>query len=135
MKRFFIAHVRTPDYEKLRKKGFLVLYPDVDDYVFLEDTPGNQKLLRKQTEIGVYFLRKGETYQTVSQAEIDRMKKTTADQLTVGSAITVVSGYCENLDGRVDQIEGDRVKVTLDGFNRKYEVELDRLEVSVKQDT
>ena len=70
---YWIAHVRGGEWPRLRREGFLVLYPSVDDYVFLEASKKNKKKLNRQTELGIYFLKdKKGVLSTVKKAEIDR---------------------------------------------------------------
>jgi hypothetical protein len=128
-RRFYLAHVRGPFYDKLRDLGFVVLYPALDDYVFLEDKPENEKLLRKQSELGIYFLRKRNKYQTVSEHEVARMLDTAVGPIEPETAITVVTGHCANLDGKVIEVDGQKVHCRLQGYNRTYDVWLDRLSV------
>lgn len=130
--RFWIAHARGCDFAKLREKGFVTLYPSIDDYVFLEASDKNLRLLRKQTELGVYFLRKGGEYVTVPQKEIDRMFEKTVDRIGKGAEILVVSGFGANLTGTVTEAEENRLRCELQGFNRTYDVWIDRLDVVIK---
>lgn len=134
MKRFYVAHVRGPDYRQLKKRGFLVLYPDVDDYVFLEATTENQKLLKKQLELGVAFLKRKGQFVTVSEDEVRRMtKETTESNLGVGTEIEIISGYCENMDGTVLEVAGSEIRALLRGYRRVYDVTVNRLDVIAKQ--
>jgi hypothetical protein len=50
---YWAGHARGPDFNQLRKLGFTTLYPRMDDYIFLQVTPANKRLLRKQGELGV----------------------------------------------------------------------------------
>lgn len=129
-KRFWACHVRTPYFDKLRDHGFLVLYPMMDDYVFLESKPENLRFIRMQQELGISFIKVKGNLQVVTEAEIQKMKGTTVDLVTAGAQIEVVSGYAENLEGVVLEERGDKLLVLLDGYKRKYELEVDRLDVA-----
>lgn len=131
--RYYIAHVRGPFWERLRSLGFLVLYPALDDYVFLEAKQTNEHLLRKQTDLAISFLKKAGKYQTVSAREISNMMKTTVGDLEVGANIVVVTGHAANLTGTVSEVEELRVRCELKGFNRTYDLWLDRLSVTKVQ--
>jgi len=129
-RRWYAAHVRGPNYDQLRKRGFLVLYPDVDDYVFLEVSKENDKLLKKQLELSIAFLKSRGRFQTISEAEVLRMtQKTPTDSLAEGTTIEVINGYCENMEGTVLEIIGSQIKAALKGYKRTYEVTIDRLDV------
>lgn len=135
-KKFWIAHARGPNFPKLREKGFTTFYPTMDDYVFLEVKPENEKFLRKQTELGVAFLKEREQYVTVDNTQMLRMCSATIDQIKEGTEILVVVGYGANLEGRVEEIssDGQSLRCLLQGFSRTYDVWLDRLEVVEKLD-
>lgn len=124
MKRYWVAHARGPNFDYLKKIGFVHFYPTMDDYVFLEVTDTNKKYLRKQTELCVSFMKMSDEFVTISEAELREMGHQTTDQIAPGSEIKVLIGYCENLDGVVNAIEGDKLQVTLQGYNRKYEASL-----------
>jgi len=128
---YWIAHVRGPNYEVLKKKGFLVLYPDVDDYVFLEVKDDNKKYLKKQLELSIAFLKQKSKLVTVKEEEVQRMiDATSREKIEPGTSISVISGYCENLDGIVTGvIDDDQVEATLNGYNRQYDVVVKRLDV------
>jgi len=130
-KEYWIAHVRGPNYAILKKKGFLVLYPDVDDYVFLEVKEENKKYLKKQLELAIAFLKNKSKLVTCTQAEVDRMVESTSrKRISAGTAIKVISGFCENMDGVVTgEAEDGKVAARLKGYNRDYDVVVDRLDV------
>jgi len=130
-KTYWIAHVRGPNYSLLKKKGFLVLYPDVDDYVFLEVKDENKKYLKKQLELAIAFLKNKTKLVTCTQAEVDRMVRATSRKsIAIGTAIKVISGFCENMDGVVTGVVDDsQVEARLKGYNRNYDVVVDRLDV------
>lgn len=130
--RFWIGHARGCDFARLREKGFLTLYPTIDDYVFLEETDANQKFLGKQIELGLYFLKKKGKLITVSQEEIQRMTKTSTDKINLDSEILVVQGPGAGLDGIVSKIEGNKVTGLLNGYARKYELVMDLQDVVIK---
>lgn len=133
-KRFWIAHARGPNFTKLREKGFTTFYPSMDDYVFLEVKPENEKLLRKQTELGVAFLKEREQYVTIDNSQMLRMFVTTSAKIGKGAEILAVEGSGSNLEGIVLEVsdDGEQLKCSLRGYNRTYEVWLDRLEVVEK---
>lgn len=131
---YWIAHVRGPEFERLRRRGFVVLYPAVDDYVFLEAIPENRKLVTGQQDLGVFFLRSGRKLLTVSEDEINKIRQKTTDHLEVGAPIIVVGGYCEALEGKITGEDGEKVRCELDGWNRTYDVVLDRLEIAVREE-
>jgi len=128
---YWIAHVRGPNYEVLKKKGFLVLYPDVDDYVFLEVNDSNKKYLKKQLELSIAFLKNKSKLVTVKEKEVQRMiDATSREKIEPGTLISVISGYCENLDGVVTRVvDEDEVEACLNGYNRQYDVVIKRLDV------
>lgn len=132
MKRFFTAHTRGPNFEYLKKKGFTVLFPVVDDYVFLEDRKDLLPLLKKQTELCVYFLRDRNGYVTVSEEEVMAMRACSTDKIEVGALIKVVAGPYENLEGTVLEEKGEAYLCKLSGFNREYEVEVSRLDLVLR---
>lgn len=131
-RKWWVAHVRTSDYRQLDRRGFLVLYPDVDDYVFLEAKDENKKLLRKQPELGVMFLKNRSQFATVTEAEVARMiKKATPVALKPGSEIVVISGFAESLTGTVLEEIGVEVRVLLRGYRKVYDVLVNRLDLSL----
>jgi transcription antitermination factor NusG len=135
-KRFWLAHVRGPFYEKLRSLGFIVFYPAMDDYVFLEVADKNKPLLNRQTELCIHFLKKREKLLTISQAEVDQIRAGTAEHVKESSRVEVVSGYCAGLDGRIVEVEDEQCKCELKGYNRSYTVWVDKLDVVyMKEDT
>jgi len=132
MKEYWVAHVRGPYFERLRRLGFVVLYPAVDDYVFLEATDENRKIVSQQQDLGVFFLRAGRRMKIVSEEELDGIKQKTTERLEVGASVIVVAGYCEALEGEITDQNEKQVKCVLEGWNRQYEVWIDRLEVAPK---
>jgi len=132
MKQYWVAHVRGPYFERLRRLGFVVLYPAVDDYVFLEATDDNKKIVAQQQDLGVFFLRAGRKMKTVSEEELADIKQKTTERLEVGASIIVVAGYCEALEGEITDEGEQKVKCMLEGWNRQYHVWLDRLEVAAR---
>lgn len=135
MARYYAAHVRGADFNRLRQKGFRVLYPALDDYVFLEVVDKNKSLLTQQSELGVAFLKDKKGYVTVSQAEVDRMMEKTAEDMTPGTLIKVIEGVGASLDGEVLEREGNKLRVKLQGYNREYDIWVDRLEVVLDKET
>lgn len=131
--RYWIAHVRAPNFQKLKKLGFLVMYPTLDDYVFLEVKDSNEKFLRKQTELEIYFLKKREKLLTASKEEVEHMVGSSIDIIEVGSDIYVVDGYYSNLDGTVIERDEDEFRVELKGYNRTYDVRLNQMSIAIKK--
>jgi len=129
VKRYWIAHVRGADFTILRAKGFVVFYPTLDDYVFLEVTDDNWKFVSKQTELSIYFLKSEGKYQEVTEEELDLMRDSARGGMEEGARIKVVGGYCTNLDGSVLVAEDQRYFCKLNGFKATYEVWLDALDV------
>lgn len=135
MNKYYVCHVRGAEYAKLKSLGFLVLYPMIDDYVFLEAIPENKKFLNKQTELGISFLKQREALVLVNKSEIDRMKETSKDSIREGAEIRVIGGYCANLEGRVLQIlESGNYLCELQGFKQTYQAEIDPLDLVYKSE-
>lgn len=136
MKLYLIAHVRGADFHHLRTLGFRVFFPAMDDYVFLEDTPLNQKYLGQQAQLGLYFLRKNSTHLRVNQRELDRMAHQTTAKIQPMTVVKVVTGYAENLEGTVISINPETSKafVRLKGWNREYELELEMIDLVEQKD-
>jgi hypothetical protein len=130
-KRFYVAHARGPDFNQLRKLGFVHFYPILDDYVFLEVCDENKRYLTKQSELGIHFVKDHDDRMTISAAELDEMTRTTRSTIQPDTSVSVIIGYCEGLEGIVKQIEGDQVMCTLQGYNREYHVTLNISDVVV----
>lgn len=109
-----------------------MLFPSVDDYVFLKATKANEVLLTKQGELGVSFLREGTRLKTVTALELAQIQGSTVDLIQVGTEVEVVGGYCANLEGRVVSVEGQQARCELKGYNRMYDVMVDMLDLAVK---
>jgi transcription antitermination factor NusG len=124
VKIYYVAQTGAPDFEELTRKGFITFYPTVDDYVFLEVTNRNEPLLRQEVRLDITFLRKDDMLVTVTDDELEPMRRSTVDQIMVGAQILVVRGYCEGLDGVVTEIKGQKCKVMLDGLYHEYAVEV-----------
>jgi len=133
--RYWVAHTRGPDFNKLRDRGFITFYPAMDDYVFLEVSEKNERLLRKQTELCVAFLKAKEDYSTVSYRDMMRMFTKTLSPIDKGARILAVVGVASGLDGEVLEVRngGEKFLCAMQGFNRVYERELDRLEIVEKK--
>lgn len=127
--RYYVGHVRGADFEALRKAGFVVFHPTMDDYVFLEVVDRNLPLLRRQAELGVSFLKSGSKYETVSRQELEEMANTTLDQIKIGCKIKVLQGFCENMEGVVTTVDGDKLHCVLKGYKREYEQDLLKTDV------
>jgi len=132
---YWIAHVRAPNFQKLKKLGFLVMYPTLDDYVFLKITPENEKFLRKQTELEIYFLKKREKLLTVSESEVQKMVGESIEEIEKGSEVHVVEGIYSNLEGKVIEKDGENYRISLEGYNRKYDAWLDQMEIAKIKDS
>lgn len=131
MKTYWVGQSRGADFKDLKAKGFLVFYPALDDYVFLEDTEENKKLLTKQEELRVKFLRQHNSgkLQKVTEKDLQSMIVTTQDILLEGQDISVVEGYCQGLDGKVVSRDGDNLTCELQGYRRVYTVILTTIQV------
>jgi hypothetical protein len=130
---YWIAHARGCDFGKLRDKGFLVLAPTMDDYVFLEATEPNKKFLRKQTELGIAFLRGKNGPTTASKTEIDRMATKAKASLEGVEEVLVIGGIAANLEGRILEQKGEKLRLELKGYNRNYTLDVDRMDVVSKR--
>lgn len=128
-KKYWIAHVRGPFYDKLRNLGFKVFYPYMDDYVFLEIKDKNKPLLKKQMELCIYFLKKKEKLLVVSEAEVERMTQGAKEKQEESEEVEVISGYCSGLMGKILEREEKHCRCLLQGFNRTYDVLVDRLDL------
>ena len=127
--RYMIAHLRGGDPIKLEKLGFTVFYPNLDDYVFLKDVPEHKKFLRKQSELGISFLKKAGKHQMVPASHLKGLESVTKDPLIPGSKIHVVEGYCSNMEGDLLERNGKDIKCKLYGYNSTYEVWLTTTQV------
>lgn len=127
MKHFWVASARGADFTRLKKLGFLIFYPAMDDYVFLEESDHNKKWLSRQEDLHVRFLRDrhGKSYQTVTEAELGKMGRTVENALVEGAEIEVVDGYCQYLDGVIRERVGQHVKCELRGFKKIFHVDLE----------
>lgn len=132
--RYWLAHTRGCDFARLRDLGFLTLYPALDDYVFLAATDKNKVFLRRQTELGIRFLRQGDQYQTVSQKEINAMQGQTVDKIEPGTEIVVLQGFASALEGTVQERNGNKLRCLLGGLTRNYDVLIDVLDVVRKKE-
>lgn len=128
-RRYWLAHVRGADYKRLREKGFEVLYPVVDDYVFLEVLPENEKFLKKQSELMIHFLRAKGGYKTISRKELEAMKGSKKLSVEPGQKIKAVAGIGQGLEGVVISKNGTRLNVELKGYERVFPLEVDEQEV------
>lgn len=135
MKRFWIAHARGPNFSLLRDRGFVTFYPTMDDYVFLEVSEQNEKLLRKQSELCVAFVKdKKGKLQTVSQAELDRMRQKSTAGIEPGSMVLSVDGIASNLEGIVKAVKDNIVQVVFNGLSRVYDLEVDAQTLVLRTD-
>lgn len=130
--RYFVCHTRGPNFDLLKKRGFITFYPTIDDYVFLPDKPENISLLRKQSELGVMFLRANNEYVSISEEEMNAMLSTTLGKIKEGSEITAIEGIYEGLDGVVSKIEGDLLTCTFKGLRRIFEARVPTTQIVLK---
>lgn len=135
MKRFYVAHTRGPDFARLRSLGFRTFYPALDDYVFLEDKPEHLPLLRKQTELGLAYVKDKKGYVTVSEAEVNRIDEGTTERMEVGTVILAVDGPGSNLTGEILDENETEVFVRLKGYNRVYEIWTDKQHIVPAEET
>lgn len=126
MKRYFVAHTRGPDFNRLRKLGFKTFYPALDDYVFLMDIPENKHLLRKQSDLGIAYVKNKQGYVTVSEVEVNRMDKGTTDKVDLGTQVLAVDGPGSNLEGEILDHNDTEALVRFQGYNRTYEIWTDK---------
>lgn len=132
-KHYWLAHCRGPNFDQLKRKGFLTFYPTVDDYVFLEVKEENKRLTRQQAELGVLFLRANNALVEVNEDEVLKMSGKTVDQIKLGAEIKVLIGPCENLEGRVVEVNTEGKYICeLKGWNRTYLKSLNREEIVLK---
>lgn len=119
--KYWVALARGADFEDLKRRGFRVFYPVLDDYVFLEALDENKTLTSKSESLRVKFLRDGKgKILEVSGAELDRMRGCTEDNLVPGQDISVVEGFCNGLDGKILGRAGDDLKCEVYGFKRVF---------------
>lgn len=123
-KLFWVAKTTNPNFKLLKDVGFTVLYPSLDDYVFLETKTENAKWLGREKDLGVQFQRAldGKGWMTVLEEELEAMKETLWGGLQVEGKVRVVGGVYDGMTGVVMVEEPDRCLVKLQGFNREYEV-------------
>jgi hypothetical protein len=131
---YWAGHARGPDFNQLRKLGFTTLYPRMDDYIFLQVTPANKRLLRKQGELGVAFLRKNEQYITVTEDDLERLKQEAVKTIEPGSQVLVTTGIGANMRATVNNTEEGKVHVTLHGYRRTWDAWVEPTEVSDLED-
>lgn len=125
MKTYYVAQVRGASLDDLEKKGFLVIKPHVDDYVFLE-VGEKDTLLGKEESLRIKFLRHAKGYVRVDELVVEGFGKGIKEDLGVGTKIRVVGGLYKNLDGTVTALtEGGYLVCSLEVYNRLIEVELD----------
>lgn len=127
MKRYWVGHVRGPDFAALQKKGFVTLFPTMDDYVFLEAVSHNLGLLRNESSLGVKFIRKPKSsaLATVTEEELNTMRKVTRSFLQVGAKVEAVAGAAEGLQGELlELLPEERAMVRFQGLKRVFEVEV-----------
>lgn len=131
---YWIAHVRGADFNRLEEEGFITLYPTMDDYVFLVETEENKKYVRRQSELGIFFLKSKKGLRKITQAELDVMKGQTRDKIEIGCEINIVSGYCAHLNGSVIGQEKGKIRCLLKGYNRSYDVWVEDADVVLRKE-
>lgn len=131
MKQYYVGLARGADFKDLKARGFTVFYPVLDDYVFLEVTDENKKLLTKQDELKVKFLRdqNSRTIQQVTEKELSAMVMTTQDILVEGQDISVVEGFGTGLEGKIFSRDGEALTCDLYGYKRVFRVVLTTIQV------
>jgi len=136
MKHYWVASVVSKEvsFDDLRKKGFVVLNPVVENYVFLEEAEANKPLLRQQTALNIRFLRCGNQMRlaVVTSDEVRVFRETSFGSGDVVGDIEVVAGYCSGLDGRIVSEKDGVYCCMLKGWRQEYEVFLDRGEFRLK---
>lgn len=126
---YYVAHARGCNFEQLRKIGFTTFYPAMDDYVFLEVTPQNEKYLRKQSDLGIAYLKKKGVPVTITQKEVEAMAGQTVDKIGVGDGVLAVQGFAEHLSGTVEEVNGTKVRVVFKGYHQNYDVWVDVMDL------
>lgn len=118
------------DQGELRKRGFVLMWPEAKEYAFLMVSQENERWVRDQDDLGVIFLRDpAGNLQTTSREEVDVMLQEVTGKITTGAEVKVTDGPYQNLEGTVMGEVGGRLQVLVEGFNRRYEVVLDRDQV------
>lgn len=121
--RFWTAYARGANFEDLKRRGFTVFYPSVDDYVFLRAVSENRGLVERADELGLqYFLRVGGELAEVTWADIAGMAAQAVQSIGPGDLIEVVRGPAEGLRGRVIELRADGVRVRVRSWIRWHEV-------------
>lgn len=126
---FWVAHARGCDFSHLKDLGFTLLYPKMDDYVFLEVSEDNRKFLKKQAELSISFLKDKSGYNTITQAELDAMYQASESKFSKGDKVYAVSGFASGLRGEIVKVLESSCEVILQGYRRKYEVQVDKIDL------
>lgn len=129
MSQYWVAHARGCSFEQLRKLGFTTFYPAMDDYVFLKAIAQNEKFLRKQSELGIAYLKRRGQYVMIKQTEVEAMAGQTIDKVKVGDHVLAVQGFAERLTGEVLEVDGNRVRAKFKGYKQEYDVWVDIMDV------
>lgn len=130
---YWVSYVRPEaDIRALKAVGFLVPLPVVRDYAFLPAIPENVEISEKEVKYYVIFLKdkEGKLLESAEE-EVQRMMYEVGGQITKGSQVVVIDGPYQNLEGIVMEEDGDTLLVMADGLTRKYEVKLQRGQVSI----
>ena len=130
---YWAAHCRGCDYDALRKLGFLVLHPHIDDYVFLEVKDSNKKILRREGKLNILFVRFDDKLMEIPEEEIEIFKGSTIDSIEVGTSILIVQGIYSNLDGKVIAERGDNYSCEVYGYKKIYFPDIKRSYVVRKE--
>lgn len=133
MKLYWTCHVRGFNHAELREKGFVVPYPTVEDYAFLEAKEENRQLVEDQGELGLIFITISGKLGLSTQEEVDMMMGTTRGGIEPGTLVRVTKGRYVSLEGVVKSVEGDELVVELEGFAKKYEARVKVVEVVKKE--
>lgn len=130
---YWVSYVRPgTDLQELSRLGFKVLLPAVRDYVFLEVSEEKRWIVDQAEKYGLLFLRgsKGDL-ETSTEEEVNRMVFESGGKITKGCKVLVMDGPYKNLEGIIIDEDGDSLVVMADGFSRKYEVKVQRGQVSL----
>jgi len=130
---YYVAHTRGPDFDKLKDRGFLTLYPGVDDYVFLPDKEKYKFLLAKERELGLLFLRdRNEHLEKITEKELKGFLEKAQGSIEIGTQVEILVGLGRGLRGEViGNTEDGKLKVKAKGFRETYDLEVSSLEIAV----
>lgn len=131
-KTYWVALARGADFKQLKELGFEVFYPVLDDYVMLEARDDNNKILSRQEELRVRFLKGAgnQKIMTVSEAEYLKLRESTKTGLEIGAQIVVVEGVYASMQGKILGIENDQYVCEVYGYKRVFEVTLTHTQIA-----